>query len=369
MSQGGLAGVVAGETSVCTVGAEGNDLRYRGYSITDLAPHSCFEEVAYLLLYGELPTAKALAEYQEKLQTLRQLPKALCEVLEVLPANAHPMDVLRTGCSVLGSLEPEEEISQQKEIANRLIATFPGMLLYWHHFQTNQQRITTVSDEKSVAGHFLRLLHQQAVIPEQERAIDVSLILYAEHEFNASTFSARVTAATLSDFYSAITSAIGTLRGTLHGGANEAAMELIQRFSSADEAEEKLKIMLQEKQKIMGFGHRVYKIRDPRSDLIKTWAKRLAELVGDSQLYPISERIEKVMLEEKKLFPNADFYSASTYHFCGVPTAMFTPLFVMSRISGWTAHIVEQREDNKLIRPTAKYLGPAPREFIPIEER
>ncbi|OGO91677.1 MAG: 2-methylcitrate synthase [Coxiella sp. RIFCSPHIGHO2_12_FULL_44_14] len=366
---GGLAGVVAGKSSISTVGQAGVGLHYRGYAIEDLAENACFEEIAYLLIYGQLPTQKELSNYQHTLINLRSLPAALKFVLEQIPANAHPMDVLRTGCSMLGTLEPETESHHLTQIANRLIATFPAMLLYWYHFQHQQRRITTELKDLSTAAYFLHLLHDKEPDPLPARMLDISLILYAEHEFNASTFAARVTAATLSDFYSTIVSAIGTLRGPLHGGANEEAYRLISCFQNPDEAEAGLKTMLARKELIMGFGHRVYTSSDPRSAIIKQCAKKLAQYVGDHQLYPISERIEKIMWEEKKLFPNLDFYSADAYAFCRIPTEMFTPLFVISRITGWTAHVIEQRADNKLIRPTSEYVGPPSRPFIPIDKR
>jgi 2-methylcitrate synthase len=360
---GGLADVVAGQTSICTVGKEGHSLNYRGYSIHDLAEKSNFEEVAYLLLLGELPPPEQLETFRALLHTQRALPEPLRRVLEEIPSAAHPMDVLRTGCSMLGTLEPEEATRDALQIAVRLTATFPAMLVYWHHFHQRGERIETETDAPGVAGHFLQLLHGRPAPDLHVRALDASLILYAEHEFNASTFTCRVVASTLADFYSAVTAGIGALRGPLHGGANEAAMELIERFKNPEEAEAELMEMLRRKALIMGFGHRVYRVSDPRSDIIKAWAKTLAESCGDSVLYPVSERIEAVMRREKNLFPNLDFYSASAYHFLGIPTPMFTPLFVMSRISGWAAHIMEQRRNNRLIRPTAEYIGPEARPF------
>ncbi len=365
----GLAGIVAGRTSLSTVGKEGCGLTYRGYSIEDLAEHAAFEEVAWLLLRGELPTAPQLTEYRGRLQSLRELPAALKAVLEQLPETAHPMDVLRTGCSALGCLEPESESSGTFDVVDRLLATFPSMLAYWHWFQTQTKRIETQSDEDSIAGHFLHLLHGQTPSAIHRQAFDSSLILYAEHEFNASTFTARVVTSTLSDFYSAITGAIGTLRGPLHGGANEAAFDLINRFATPDDAERGVMDLLARKEKIMGFGHRVYRDCDPRSPIIQQWAKRLADEVGDTRLYPVSERIEAVLRREKKLFPNLDFYSASAFHFLGIPTLFFTPLFVFSRTVGWAAHILEQRSENRLIRPTADYIGPEPRSFVPLVAR
>jgi len=366
---GGLAGVVAGQSAICTVGMEGVGLNYRGYSIDDLATQSSFEEVAFLLVYEKLPTTRELAEFKTKLYQLRDLPNQLKTILELIPQTAHPMDVLRTGCSALGSLEPESSEHDQYAITNRLLACFPSILLYWYHYHLNGSKITLASTEDTVAGYFLHLLHGKKPDELQKRALDVSLILYAEHEFNASTFAARVTAATLSDMYSCITSAIGTLRGSLHGGANEAAMELIERFETPEAAETGLRDMLSKKALIMGFGHRVYTTSDPRSDIIKQWAKKLSEQMKDTVLYPVSERIEKLMWDEKHLFPNLDFYSASTYHFCAIPTPMFTPLFVISRISGWAAHIIEQRANNKLIRPMSEYIGPPPKTYVPIVKR
>jgi 2-methylcitrate synthase len=365
----GLDGIIAGRTTISTVGKEATGLTYRGYPLKALAEYASFEEVAYLLLYDQLPTRAQLIKYQEKLQSLRRLPEELKPVLETLPGSSHPMDVMRTGCSALGCLEPESGIDQQRNIADRLLALFPSMLLYWYQFHRHGVRIDTATAENSVAGHFLELLH--GVSPESipRRILDVSLILYAEHEFAASTFAARVTASTASDFYSAVTTAIGTLRGFLHGGANEAAMALIDRFKEPDEAEQEVMAALARKEKIMGFGHRIYKGSDPRNVIIKQWCRQLAEQTGDTYLFPIAERIEAVMRREKGLFPNLDFYIAPAYRFLGIPIELYTPIFVCSRVTGWAAHIMEQRTDNKLIRPTAEYIGPETREFVPIEQR
>ncbi|MDA1015376.1 MAG: 2-methylcitrate synthase [Planctomycetota bacterium] len=371
----GLAGVVAGRTKLSTVGKAGHGLTYRGYSIEDLAAAATFEEVAWLLLRGELPNAAQLSAYRDLLKTQRDLPDPLKVVLEQLPGDAHPMDVLRTGCSALGTLEPELDISTgistdaPFKIADRLLAVFPSMLLYWHAYSTSGRRIDVCTDDESIATHFLHLLHDRPTDELHARVLDASLILYAEHEFNASTFTARVAASTLSDFYSAITAAIGTLRGPLHGGANEAAFELISRFDSAEDAERGVMELLSHKVKVMGFGHRVYRSGDPRSDIIQRWAKRLADETADERLYPVSECIDQVIRREKGLFPNLDFYSASAYHFLGIPTSFFTPIFVFARTAGWAAHVLEQRADNRLIRPSAEYDGPGPRAFVPIERR
>jgi len=368
-SGGGLRGVVAGQTSICTCGKEGMDLTYRGYSIGALAEHATFEEVILLLLDGDLPNATDLTGYKDRLQRLRGLPQPLKDVLERIPADAHPMDVMRTGCSVLGTLEPEGDFSRQREVADRLLGIFSSILCYWYRFANDGTRIDTETDDETIAGHFLQLLHGKAPDDLQRRAMDVSLILYAEHEFNASTFACRVAAGTLSDFYSAITAGVGTLRGPLHGGANEAAMELVDRFETPDAAVTYIHEAFARKEKIMGFGHAVYRESDPRSSVIQSWSKRLGESVGDTRLYPVSEAIDKVMWDEKKLFPNLDFYSATAYHFLGIPTSLFTPIFVVSRCSGWSAHIMEQRANNRLIRPNAEYVGVAPRAYIPLNDR
>ena len=364
-----LSGVVAGETAICTVGKEGVGLTYRGYTIEELAAQASYEEVAWLVLRGELPTSAELGTFREKLAGLRGLPPVLKQVLELLPADTHPMDVLRTGCSVLGTLEPENAPRTGLDVAERLLATFPGMLLYWHHFTQSGQRIETATNESGVAAHFLHLLHGASPSPEHARAMDVSLILYTEHEFNASTFACRVVAGTGSDFYSCVCAGIGALRGPLHGGANEAAMSVIEKYSDADSAEAGMTEALARKQVIMGFGHPVYRICDPRSDIVKSWSRTLSAGHAEAHLYTVSERIEAVMKREKNLFPNLDFFSASAFHFLGVPTPMFTPIFVLARIAGWSAHILEQRETRRLIRPTAEYTGPELRAFVPMDAR
>lgn len=366
---GGLAGVTAGATALCTVGKEGAGLTYRGYDIYDLVENAGFEEVAYLLAYGNLPNQSELDTYINRIKSLRGLPAQLRHVLEATPADTHPMDVLRTGVSVLGNLEPEGDFSNQSRVAERLLATLPSMLLYWHRHHADGVQIETETDDDSVAGHFLHMLHDKAPSDLHRKTLDTSLILYAEHEFNASTFAARVITGTLSDMHSAVTGAIGALRGPLHGGANEAAMELIEKFSSPEEATTGVLGMLERKEKIMGFGHRVYTTSDPRNSVNKKMSKVLADEVGDTHLYDVSEAIETVMWDEKKLFANADFFAASVYHFMRIPTYLFTPIFVCSRITGWTAHIMEQRADNKLIRPAADYIGPGLQEFVPIAER
>ncbi|MEE8221522.1 MAG: 2-methylcitrate synthase [Woeseiaceae bacterium] len=366
---GGLAGVSAGETALCTVGKEGAGLTYRGYDIYDLVDNASFEEVAYLLLYGKLPSRAELDAYAAKLKTMRSLPDQMQQVLEMIPADSHPMDVLRSGVSILGNIEPEGDFENQHHVADRLLACLPSMLLYWRRFHTDGKRIDVETDDDSVAGHFLNMLHDKAPSELHRKSLDTTLILYAEHEFNASTFAARVITGTLTDFHSAVTGAIGALRGPLHGGANEAAMELIQKFSSPEEATEGVLGMLAAKKKIMGFGHRVYTTSDPRNSVNKKMSKALSDEAGDTQLYVVSEAIEKVMWDEKKLFANADFFTASLYHFLGIPTHLFTPIFVCSRITGWAAHIMEQRADNKLIRPAADYIGPGLQTWVPIDER
>ena len=365
----GLRGTVAGKTAICTCGIRGKGLTYYGYSIEDLAAHSTFEETAYLLFNGELPATDQLATFKDGLKAKRSLPAELKETLERIPAEAHPMDVMRTGCSFLGTREREGSFDKHKAIAERLLAVFPSIMAYWFRFSQDGTRIETETDDDGLAGHLLNMLHGKPPSSLHRRAMDVSLILYAEHEFNASTFTARVVTATLSDFYSAISAAIGALRGSLHGGANEEAYYLINSYETTDEARRGIKRKLMAKEKIMGFGHAVYSIGDPRNAIIKDWSRQLSEDADDMKLYAISEAVEKIMWDEKKLFPNLDFYSASAYHRLGIATSLFTPLFVCSRTAGWSAHIMEQRADNRLIRPNAEYIGPAERVYKPIGER
>ena len=365
----GLRGQVAGETALCTVGKTGTGLTYRGYDISVLAENAKFEEVAYLLLKGQLPTQEEISNYINKIKSLRELPQAIKDVLERIPADAHPMDVMRTGCSMLGNLEIEKDFSEQDEVIDRLLAAFPSIICYWYAFSHEGKRIDTALDDDSIGGHFLHMLCGEAPNELFTQVMNVSLILYAEHEFNASTFSARVCASTLSDMHSCITGAIGTLRGPLHGGANEAAMDMIENWTSADEAEAEIMAMLARKDKIMGFGHAIYSESDPRNTIIKLWAEKLAAHAGDTVLYPVSERCEEVMWREKKLFCNADFFHASAYHFMGIPTKLFTPIFVISRLTGWAAHVKEQRSNNRIIRPSADYTGPETSEWVDIADR
>ncbi len=365
----GLRGQVAGQTALCTVGKEGHGLTYRGYPIEVLAEKAQFEEVAWLLLRGKLPNRQELEAYKARLKGMRGLPQALREVLERIPADAHPMDVMRTGCSVLGNLEGEKDFSEQDDKIDRMVAVFPSIICYWWRFVQDGVRIDTETDDDSVGAHFLHLLHGKAPNDLHARVMNVSLILYAEHEFNASTFTARVVASTLSDIHSCITAAIGALRGPLHGGANEAAMDMIGKFRDPDDAERQLLDMLARKEKIMGFGHAVYREKDPRNAIIKVWSEKLARDVGDTVLYPVSVRCEEVMWREKKLFCNADFFHASAYHFMGIPTPLFTPIFVMSRVTGWAAHVKEQRANNRIIRPSAEYVGPEHAEWVDLDNR
>jgi len=365
----GLRGQVAGETALCTVGETGTGLTYRGYDITDLANNAQFEEVAHLLLYGKLPNRAELDAYKKRLSGFRSLPAALKEVLERIPADAHPMDVMRTGCSMLGNLETEQSFDEQDQHIDRMLAALPAIICYWYRYSHDGVRIETDTDDDTIGAHFLHLLHGSKPSELHAAVMNVSLILYAEHEFNASTFTARVCASTLSDIHSCVTGAIGSLRGPLHGGANEAAMEMIEKFKDPEDAEAGLMGMLERKDKIMGFGHAVYRESDPRNAIIKKWSKKLADDYGDSKLYDISERCEEVMWREKKLFPNADFFHASAYFFMKIPTKLFTPIFVMSRVSGWTAHVKEQRANNRIIRPSADYTGPKHQDWLPIDQR
>ena len=365
----GLRGQVAGHTALSTVGKAGKGLTYRGYAIEELAEKAAFEEVAYMLLYGSLPTKSEYDEYSTKLKSYRSLPEELKKVLQNIPKTAHPMDVLRTGCSVLGNLEPEGDFSHQNKTADRILAILPSIITYWYRFSHEGVSVETKTDHETIGGQFLTLITGKEPSEEQIRFLDVSLILYAEHGFNASTFTARICASTLSDMHSCITGAIGTLRGPLHGGANEAAMQTIEKFSSREEANTGIKSMLAKKEKIMGFGHAVYTNEDPRNKIVKAWSKKLGESNNNTLLYEVSEEVEKVMDEEKDLFANTDFYMASAYHYLGIPTQIFTPLFVIGRTSGWAANVMEQRADNRIIRPSEEYTGPDKSNWVEMSDR
>tara|TARA_B110000483_G_scaffold233611_1_gene302556 strand:- start:1532 stop:2656 length:1125 start_codon:yes stop_codon:yes gene_type:complete len=365
----GLRGQVAGNTSLSTVGKTGKGLTYRGFPIEVLSEKAKFEEVAYMLLYGNLPNQSEFNDYSKKLKDLRVLPDVLLEVLEKIPASAHPMDVMRTGCSMLGNLEPEGDFENQSDSADRILAAMASIIIYWYRFSHDGVKVNLATNYPTIGGHFLSLLTGKDPSEDHIRCLDTSLILYAEHGFNASTFTARTCASTLSDIHSCITGAIGTLRGPLHGGANEAAMEMIEKYSSREEAHQAVLEMLVKKEKIMGFGHAVYSTEDPRNAIIKLWAEKLSKLDGDETLYQVSEEIEKTMTDEKNMFANTDFFMASAYHYLGIPTKIFTPLFVIGRTSGWAANIFEQRADNRIIRPSEDYIGPDHSEWIDISNR